>query len=99
MGVKKKFNGVKAKIKTHAPAIIAVVSAGVAGYLAVTNHRLKTEHAAQIDEWVEHDKARDNEIHLPEDYAQLLKEGHTGHLTSPFYDFCLTIQKHNHPED
>jgi hypothetical protein len=63
------------------------------------NHRLKTQHAADINEWLEHDKARDREIHLPETYSKMLNEGHVGHLTNPFEDFCLTIQKHEHPEE
>lgn len=99
MDLKKKYEETKAKIKAHAPVIIAGISTGAAVVLAVANHRLKSEHAAQIEEWVQYDKARDNDINLPDEYAQMLKDGHVGHLTSPHYDFCLTIQKHDHPEE
>jgi hypothetical protein len=60
---------------------------------------LKTEHSAQIKEWVQWDKARDTEIHIPESATERLMKGRTLHLTSEVEDFCLILQKHDHPEE
>jgi hypothetical protein len=99
MDLKKKFNKAVDQIKVHVPAIIAGASAGAAVILAVANHRLKTEHAAQIEEWVAWDKARDNELHIPEDATERLMKGRTLHLTSELEDFCLILHKHDHPKE
>lgn len=97
MDLKKKFSEIKEKIKPHAPAIILTASTGTSIVLAIVIHRLKAQHAAEIEEWVRHDNVRDNDINIPDKYVKMLEDGHQGHLTSPFYNFCIDIQKH--PEE
>lgn len=97
MDLKKKYEEAKTKIKDHAPAIIAATSAGVAGILFVVNRRLKSELNAQIESW--DDRLQDNFIHLTDESTARLKDGEVAHLMNPFEDFCLTLQKHDHPEE
>lgn len=94
MDLKKKYNEIKTKIKPYAPAIVTAVSTGTAIALAVVNHRLNDELSARR-RIMDHPHA----ILIGHAIEEHLRDGHVGHLTNDHQDFCLTIQRHEHPEE